>query len=83
MLPSEALYPYTAKEARERGELELWRANFRTNCACAGAIELAIHKGFDGMHLSTNTGRSWQSCTCSAQNTVNPTPGSRTSPAGC
>ena len=25
MLPSEALYPYTAKEARERGELELWR----------------------------------------------------------
>ena len=40
MLPSEALYPYTAKEARERGELELWRANFRTNCTCAGAIEL-------------------------------------------
>lgn len=54
MLPSEALYPYTAKEARERGELELWRANFRTNCACAGAIELAIRKGFDGMHLSTD-----------------------------
>ena len=50
MLPSEAMYPYTAKEARERGELELWRANFRTNCACAGAIELAIRKGFDGMH---------------------------------
>ena len=58
MLPSEALYPYTAKEARERGELELWRANFRTNCACAGAIELAIHKGFDGMHLSTDCAKS-------------------------
>ena len=25
MLPSETMYPYTAKEARERGELELWR----------------------------------------------------------
>lgn len=24
MLPSEAMYPYTAKVARERGELELW-----------------------------------------------------------
>ena len=35
------------------------------------------------LYLSANTGRSWQSCTCSAQNTVNPTPGSRTSPAGC
>ena len=51
MLPNEAMYPYTAKEARDRGELELWRANFRTNCACAGAIELAIHRDFDGMHL--------------------------------
>ena len=35
MLPSEALYPYTAKEARERGELELWRANFRTQLCLA------------------------------------------------
>lgn len=24
MLPSEAMYPYTAKVARERGELERW-----------------------------------------------------------
>ena len=54
MLPSETMYPYTAKEARERGELELWRANFRTNCACAGAIELAIRRGFDGMHLGAD-----------------------------
>ena len=58
MLPSEAMYPYTAKVARERGELELWRANFRTNCACAGAIELAIRKGFDGMHLWTDCAKS-------------------------
>ena len=54
MLPSEAMYPYTAKVARERGELELWRANFRTNCACAGAIELAIRRDFDGMHLGAD-----------------------------
>ena len=45
------MYPYTAKEARERGELEQWRANYRANCACAGAIELAIREDFDGMHL--------------------------------
>ena len=58
MLPSETMYPYTAKEARERGELELWRANFRTNCACAGAIELAIRRGFDGMHLGADCAKS-------------------------
>ena len=52
MLPNEAMYPYTAKEARDRGELELWRANFRSNCACAGAIELAIRRDFDGMHAA-------------------------------
>ena len=58
MLPSEAMYPYTAKVARERGELELWRANFRTNCACAGAIELAIRRDFDGMHLGADCAKS-------------------------
>ena len=45
------LYPYGAKEARERGEIEKWRESFRENCACAGAIEIAIHENFDGMHL--------------------------------
>lgn len=58
MLPNEAMYPYTAKEARDRGELEVWRANFRTNCACAGAIELAIHRDFDGMHLKDGCAKS-------------------------
>ena len=58
MLPSEAMYPYTAKVARERSELELWRANFRTNCACAGAIELAIRRDFDGMHLGADCAKS-------------------------
>ena len=50
-MENEQMYPYTAKEARERGELEQWRANYRANCACAGAIELAIREDFDGMHL--------------------------------
>ena len=58
MLPNEVMYPYTAKEARDRGELELWRANFRTNCACAGAIELAIHRDFDGMYLKDGCAKS-------------------------
>ena len=50
-MANEQMYPYTAKEARERGELEQWRANYRANCACAGAIELVIRESFDGMHL--------------------------------
>ena len=50
-MENEQMYPYTAKEARERGELEQWRANYRANCACAGAIELVIRESFDGMHL--------------------------------
>ena len=34
------LYPYGAKEARERGEIEKWRESFRENCACAGGIDM-------------------------------------------
>ena len=45
------LYPYSAKEARERNELPAWRESFRENCACAGAIEISIREHFDGMHL--------------------------------
>ena len=28
------LYPYNAKTAQERGEIEKWRESFRENCAC-------------------------------------------------
>ena len=45
------LYPYSAKEARERSELPAWRESFRENCACAGAIEISVREHFDGMHL--------------------------------
>ena len=49
------VYPYSAQEARKRGELEKWRESFRENCACAGAIEIAIGENFDGMHLKNGT----------------------------
>lgn len=45
------LYPYSAKEARERNELSLWRESHRANIACRGTIEDAIRRSFDGMHL--------------------------------
>ena len=49
------LYPYGAKEARERGELDKWRESFRENCACAGGIDILILENFDGMHLKDGT----------------------------
>ena len=52
------MYPYTAKEAKARGELAAWRENFRANCACAGAIELAIQRDFNGMHLKEDCAKS-------------------------
>ena len=33
---NEGMYPYTAKEAQERGELELWRANFPPTAPALG-----------------------------------------------
>ena len=49
------LYPYGAKEACERGEIEKWRESFRENCACAGGIDILIRENFDGMHLKDGT----------------------------
>ena len=45
------LYPYSSAEARERNELSLWRESHRANIACRDAIEDAIRRSFDGMHL--------------------------------
>lgn len=45
------LYPYSAKETRERNELSLWRESHRANIACRDAIEDTIRRSFDGMHL--------------------------------
>ena len=49
------LYPYSAKTAQERGEIEKWRESFRENCACAGGIDILIRENFDGMHLKDGT----------------------------
>ena len=46
------LYPYSAKEARERNELSLWRESHRANIACREAIEDTIRQHFDGMYLN-------------------------------
>ena len=46
------LYPYSAKEARERNELSLWRESHRANITCREAIEDTIRQNFDGMYLN-------------------------------
>ena len=46
------LYPYSANEARKRGELALWRASHQANISCKRAIEESIRQNFDGMHLN-------------------------------
>ena len=51
------LYRYSAQDARERDELDLWRESFKANCACCLAIEDAIRNDFDGMHLPQNCAR--------------------------
>ena len=41
------LYPYSRKEAKDRGVLEVWDESFRNNVACSRAIEEAIRQDFD------------------------------------
>ena len=45
------LYPYSLHDAKQRDELGLWRESHRENIACKKAIEDAIRRDFDGMHL--------------------------------
>ena len=45
------LYRGSAKEAKSRDELPLWRESHKANVACRDAIEDAIRRSFDGMHL--------------------------------
>lgn len=52
LLAETPLYPHPASYARERRELEQYRASNRANVACKEAIEAAIREHFDGMHLS-------------------------------
>ena len=41
------LYPYNAKTAQERGEIEKWRESFRENCACAGPLIKCLIKNYN------------------------------------
>ena len=45
------LYRGSAKEAKHRDELPLWRESHKANIACRGAIEDTIRRNFDGMNL--------------------------------
>lgn len=52
------LYPCSREEAVRRNELSLWRENLRENLACKQAIEDAIRRDFDGMHLKSDCAQS-------------------------
>ena len=48
-------YPYLDRgslaEARRRNQIDLWEESLRENIRCKDAIEEAIRRDFDGMHL--------------------------------
>lgn len=46
------LYTGTREQARKDGLVKLWRESFKANVECKIAIESAIRRGFDGMHLA-------------------------------
>lgn len=47
------LYMNSAAEAKRYDELDRWRESHRANVACKTAIEDAIRRDFDGMHLKS------------------------------
>lgn len=51
------VYRQTGMYAREHGELEQFRQSNVANIACRAAIEEAISKHFDGMHLQSDAAR--------------------------
>ena len=54
MAEHKPLYPWSSKEAKHSGELNLWKESFEENCRCARAIEDAIKVNFDGKTLNTD-----------------------------
>ena len=51
------LYLSSISEAKRQNEMALWRASHLENISCKQAIEEAIRRGFDGMHLSHDCAR--------------------------
>ena len=52
------LYRYSREEARRNNEISLWSDSYHENERCARAIEEAIRKDFDGMHLAKGSSKS-------------------------
>ncbi|MBQ4466233.1 MAG: DUF3849 domain-containing protein [Oscillospiraceae bacterium] len=46
------VYSKSREDARELGEITLWRESKKLNTECARAIEQTIREHFDGMHLA-------------------------------
>lgn len=46
------LYTGTREQARKDGLVKLWRESFKANVECKIAIESAIRRSFDSMHLA-------------------------------
>lgn len=51
------LYRQSMEEARVAGEIQLWRAGYEENQACARAIEKAISERYKNNHLSADIAR--------------------------
>lgn len=49
---SYSVYPYSCEEAKRLDQLNQWRESRKENIACKNAIEVAIRRDFDGMHLN-------------------------------
>lgn len=54
----QAVYPYSFAEAKRLGELTDWKESHKENIACKNAIEAAIRRDFDGMHLKSGCAES-------------------------
>ena len=52
------VYPYSFAEAKRLDELKDWKASHQENIACKNAIEAAIRRDFDGMHLKADCAES-------------------------
>lgn len=48
------IYRQTMEQARLAGEIQLWRASYEENQACARAIEKAISERYENNHLSAD-----------------------------
>lgn len=49
-----AIYPHSLNEAKRLGEADRWKASHNENIAYKEAIEAAIRRDFDGMHLKAD-----------------------------